>query len=178
VGARGLAEAQPVCQPMQDARDGATAEAGACQQGQRQPYPMPLEGWGPGLCWAQRLGGFWAGLWGALVLLAPALAFLAQVAVVGGSCLGLVLPRLAALSAFGVLAPPAPPGARPVSPRMARAWNRADQDSEAQMGMHHPSEWGPRSAREPRDEVHILDKNSAPFWPFLDCLGLSNAKGG
>ena len=36
--------------------------------------------------------------------------------------------------------------------------------------MHHQSEWGPRSEREPRDEVHILGKNSEPFWPFLDGL--------
>jgi hypothetical protein len=38
------------------------------------------------------------------------------------------------------------------------------------MGMHHQSEWGPRSEQEPRDEVHILGKNSEPFWPFLDGL--------
>jgi len=42
------------------------------------------------------------------------------------------------------------------------------------MGMHHQSEWGPRAEREPRDEVHILGKNSEPFWPFLDGLTLIN----
>jgi hypothetical protein len=38
------------------------------------------------------------------------------------------------------------------------------------MGMHHQSGWGLRSEQEPRDEVHILGKNSEPFWPFLDGL--------
>jgi hypothetical protein len=47
---------------------------------------------------------------------------------------------------------------------------QAVTDSAAQMGMHHQSEWGPRSEQEPRDEVHILGKNSEPFWPFLDGL--------
>jgi hypothetical protein len=41
------------------------------------------------------------------------------------------------------------------------------------MDMHHQSEWGPRSEREPRDEVHILGKNSEPFWLFLDGLVLA-----
>src|SRR5262245_47831674 len=157
---------------MQDARDGAKADAGACKQGQRQPYPMHSEVCGPGLFLAQLLVGFLEGLLGALALFAQALEFFAQVAVVCGSFCGLLFPLLAALSEFGLLAHPAPPGLRPVIPSIARAWNRADQDSEAQMGMHHQSEWGPRSERAPRDEVHILGKNSAPFWPFLDCLVL------
>jgi hypothetical protein len=46
------------------------------------------------------------------------------------------------------------------------------------MGMHHQSEWGPRSEREPRDEVHILGKNSEPFWPFLDGLGIGEVMKG
>jgi len=41
------------------------------------------------------------------------------------------------------------------------------------MGMHHQSGWGLRSEQEPRDEVHILGKNSEPFWSFLDGLGIS-----
>ena len=45
------------------------------------------------------------------------------------------------------------------------------------MGMHHQSEWGPRSEREPRDAVHILGKNSEPFWPFLDGLGMMQRGG-
>jgi len=60
-----------------------------------------------------------------------------------------------------------------VIPGVARTWNRADQDSEAQMGMHHQSGWGLRSEQEPRDEVHILGKNSEPFWSFLDGLHYS-----
>jgi hypothetical protein len=62
-----------------------------------------------------------------------------------------------------------------VIPGVARTWNRADQDSEAQMGMHHQSGWGLRSEQEPRDEVHILGKNSEPFWPFLDGLTIVSA---
>jgi hypothetical protein len=49
-------------------------------------------------------------------------------------------------------------------------WNLADQDSEAQVAMHHESEPGPRPEREPRNEVHILGKKIEPFWPFLDGL--------
>jgi hypothetical protein len=52
-------------------------------------------------------------------------------------------------------------------------WHLADQDSEAQVPMHHESESGPRPEREPRDEVHILGKKIEPFWPFLDALVLS-----
>src|SRR5215471_996542 len=131
---------------------------------------MRLEVSGPGLFVAQLLVGLFEGLLGAIALVAKALEFFAQVAVVVGSFFGLVFPLLSALSKFGLLAHPAPPGSRPVIPGVARAWNRTDQDSEAQMGMHHQSEWGPRAEREPRDEVHILGKNSEPFWPFLDGL--------
>src|SRR6516165_2343244 len=158
---------------MQDARDGAKADAGACKQGQRQPYPMRLEVSRPGLFVAQLLVGFLEGLFGAIALVAQALEFFAQVAIMCSAFFGLLFPLLAALSEFGLLAHPAPPGSRPVIPGVARAWNRADQDSEAQMSMHHQSEWGPRSELEPHDEVHILGKNSEPFWPFLDGLVLN-----
>jgi hypothetical protein len=55
-------------------------------------------------------------------------------------------------------------------------WHLADQDSEAQVPMHHESESGPRPEREPRDEVHILGKKIEPFWPFLDALVLVRNK--
>src|SRR4029434_8880212 len=95
---------------MQNARDSAKADAGACKQGQRQPYPMRLEGSGPGLFLAQLLVGFFEGLFGAIALVAKALEFFSQVAIVFGSFFGLVFPLLAALSEFGLRAHPAPPG--------------------------------------------------------------------
>src|SRR5215470_15811792 len=111
---------------MQDARDGAKAEAGACKQGQRQPYPRRLEGRRPGLVVAPRLVGFLEGLLGAIALVAQARECLAQGAMRCRAFFGLVFPRLTALAAFGLLAHPAPPGSRPVLPGVARAWNRAD----------------------------------------------------
>ena len=56
-------------------------------------------------------------------------------------------------------------------------WNLADQDSEAQVAMHHESESGPRPEREPRDEVHILGKKIKLVWSFLDGLGVSPDRG-
>jgi hypothetical protein len=56
-------------------------------------------------------------------------------------------------------------------------WHLADQDSEAQVPMHHESESGPRPEREPRDEVHILGKKIEPFWPFLDALAFCLSHG-
>src|SRR5437867_12161121 len=105
---------------MQDARDGAKADAGAYKQGQRQPYPMRLEVSGPGLFLAQLLVGLFEGLFGAIALVAKALEFFSQVAVVVGSFLGLVFPLLLALSEFGLLAHPAPSG-QDLSPRALAA---------------------------------------------------------
>jgi hypothetical protein len=83
---------------MQDARDGAKADAGACKQGEGQPYSMRLEVGGPGLFVAQVLLGLFEGLFGAIALFAKALEFFAQVAIVLGSLLGLLFPLMAALS--------------------------------------------------------------------------------
>ena len=62
---------------MQDARDGAKADAGACKQREGQPYPMRLKVSGPGLFLAQLLVGFFEGLFGAIALFAKALEFFA-----------------------------------------------------------------------------------------------------
>ena len=77
---------------------------------------MRLEVSGPGLFVAQLLVGLFEGLLGAIALVAKALEFFAQVAVLVGSFFGLVFPLLSALSEFGLLAHPAPPG-QGLSPR-------------------------------------------------------------
>ena len=77
---------------------------------------MRLEVGGPGLFLAQLLVGFFEGLFGTIALIANALELFSQVAVVFGSFFGLLFPLLAALSEFGLLAHPAPPG-QGLSPR-------------------------------------------------------------
>jgi hypothetical protein len=144
LGARGLADAQPVCEYMQDARNSAKADAGAGKQGEGQPHPLRLEDGGPGLFVAQVLFGLFEGLFGAIALCAQALDFFAQVAIVLGSFFGLVFPLLAALFEFGLLAHPVPPLVKAQHPGRWTLWNPADQDSEAQVAMHHESEWGSR----------------------------------
>ena len=59
---------------------------------------MRLEGSGLGLFLAQRLVGFLEGLFGAIALVAQALKFFAQVAIVCSACFGLLFPLLATLS--------------------------------------------------------------------------------
>jgi hypothetical protein len=59
---------------------------------------------------------------------------------------------------------------RPVTPGVGRSWNLVNQDSEAQVAMHHESEWEPRPERESGGEVYILGKKIESFWPFLDGL--------
>jgi hypothetical protein len=169
VGARGLADAQPVCEHRQHTRDGAQTDAGACNQGQSQPDPLRLEMGRPGLVVAQVLRGLLEGLCGAIALLTKAREFCAQGAVVVGAFFGLVFPRLAALFAFGWLAHQVLPD-HGRHPRRWMRWTLADQESAAQVAMHHESESGPRPEREPRDAGHILGKKIEPFWPFLDAL--------
>ena len=77
---------------------------------------MRLEVSGPSLFLAQLLVGFFEGLFGAIAFVAKALECFAQVAVLVGSFFGFVFPLLAALTEFGLLAPPAPPG-QGLSPR-------------------------------------------------------------
>jgi hypothetical protein len=101
---------------MQDARDGAKADAGAYKQSEGQPYPMRLEVRGLGLFLMQLLVGFFEGLLGVIALFAQALEVFAQVAIVLSSFFGLLFPLLSALSEFGLLAHPAPPG-QDLSPR-------------------------------------------------------------
>jgi hypothetical protein len=116
LGARGLAEVQPVCQSMQHARHGAKADASACKQGESQPHPLGREDGGPALLVAPGLFGLVEGLFGQVALLAKTLEFFAQVAMVLGSFCGVLFPLLAALCACGWLAHPAPPG-QGLSPR-------------------------------------------------------------
>jgi hypothetical protein len=142
---------------------------------------MRFEVRGPGLFLAPLLVALFEGLFGAVALVAKALECFAQIAVLFGSFFGLVFPLLSALSEFGLLAHPAPPGQAWCQPGRWTLWNPADQDSEAQVAMHHASAWGPRPEWECGDEVHILGKKIEPVWPFLDGLRqyhIRNALGG
>jgi hypothetical protein len=71
---------------------------------------MRLEVRGPGLCLAQLLIGLFESLFGVIALVAKACELFSQVAIVLGSVFGLLFPLLAALSEFGLLAHPVPPG--------------------------------------------------------------------
>jgi hypothetical protein len=129
---------------MQDARDGAKAEAGAGKQGQSPPHPLGLEDGGADLFVAQGLLGLCEGLCGAVALLAKALEFFSQVALVLGSFFGLLFPLLAALFECGLLAHPVPLLVKARPPGRWTLWNPADQESAAPVAMHHESESGPR----------------------------------
>ena len=97
--------------------------------------------WNTHLFWVQLLFGLFEGLFGQVALLAKALEFLSQVAILLGAFFGLLLPLLAAVSEFGLLAHQVPPAQGP-SPGRWTLWNPADQDNAAQGAMHYKSKGG------------------------------------
>src|SRR4029434_1442770 len=91
-------------------------DVSSCKQEEGQPYPMRLEVRGPGLFLAQLLIGLFESLFGVIALVANAFELFSQVAILLGSVSGIFSPLLAALSEFGLLANPVPPG-QGLSPR-------------------------------------------------------------